>query len=94
MHPFQSEIGVLLMLVVAAYGAGWASHRWYVRGSGSLVGPVPVEFSEGGDVIDFRRPEGDVERAMKLIAEIEKNESVNSSAESHQDSGTNSPIGR
>lgn len=58
------------MLVVAAYCAGWVSHRvWQLRSSGE--GVIEVEQLPDMDVVILRGRQQDVQRVQQVIGEVE-----------------------
>ncbi|MCO6044234.1 hypothetical protein NG895_09980 [Aeoliella sp. ICT_H6.2] len=61
-----------LMLVVAVYGAGWASHGWYSQRNDKLPGPVTVQYVESLDIIELGGTRDDVRRLTQLIEELRK----------------------
>ena len=71
---------LLVILLAAAYSAGWVSHRsWNQRNTQQAIsdavqqigGPVEVESVDKLDVLILRGPRQDVEEMQGAIGEIE-----------------------
>ena len=62
---------LIVMALVAAYAAGWTSHREWNRRHQAANGPVQIEFLEGTDVFVTRGRKKDVDKVMAIIGEIE-----------------------
>lgn len=72
---------LIVMLLGAAFGAGWIAHREWNRQhlsetiSGAMQAediPVNVEFLEGPEIIITRGRKEDVEQAMPLLDEVKQ----------------------
>ena len=69
---------LVVMMLAAAYGAGWVSHRSWNRRNliesmssmiDTLDGPVRVDQLEGSDMLITRGRKEDVEKVNSIIAE-------------------------
>jgi hypothetical protein len=82
MVRFSLQTLLLMMALVAAYTAGWISHReWNRRHLAESISkamkaaadaPVQIEYVEGTDVLMTRGRKEDVERMTTIVSDIEE----------------------